>query len=71
MIISQKTIEKLRELINEETEYRSGSKLVAFFNQYGFRDVYVEDNFGQTEKLSFEFNSQKDEEKEKTNGDKK
>ena len=30
MIISQKTIEKLRELINEETEYRSGSKLVAF-----------------------------------------
>ena len=35
-----KTIEKLRELINEETEYRSGSKLVAFFNQYEFRDVY-------------------------------
>ena len=28
-------------------------------------DVYVEDNFGQTVKLSFEFNSQKDEEKEK------
>ena len=34
-------------------------------------DVYVEDNFGQMVKLSFEFNSQKDEEKEKTNGDKK
>ena len=34
-------------------------------------DVYVEDNFGQTAKLSFEFNSQKDEEKEKPNGDKK
>ena len=34
-------------------------------------DVYVEDNFGQTVKLSFEFNSQKDEEKEKPNGDKK
>lgn len=30
MIISQKTIEKLRTLINEETEYRSGPKLVAF-----------------------------------------
>lgn len=30
MIISQKTIEKLRSLINEETEYRSGPKLVAF-----------------------------------------
>ena len=28
-------------------------------------DMYVEDNFGQTAKLSFEFNSQKDEEKEK------
>ena len=34
-------------------------------------DVYVEDNFGQTVKLSFEFNSQKDEEKEKPNEDKK
>ena len=34
-------------------------------------DVYVEDNFGQTEKLSFEFNSQRDEEKEKPNEDKK
>ena len=28
-------------------------------------DVYVEDNFGQTAKLSFEFNRQRDEEKEK------
>ena len=34
-------------------------------------DVYVEDNFGQTVKLSFEFNSQKDEEKEKTEEGKK
>lgn len=34
-------------------------------------DVYVEDNFGQTAKLTFEFNSQKDEEKEKPNEDKK
>ena len=34
-------------------------------------DVYVEDNFGQTVKLSFEFNSQKDEEKEKKDDDKK
>ena len=34
-------------------------------------DVYVEDNFGQTAKLSFEFNSQRDEEKEKTNEDRK
>ena len=31
MIISQKTIERLRILINEETEYRSGPALVAFF----------------------------------------
>ena len=34
-------------------------------------DVYVEDNFGQTAKLSFEFNSQKDEEKENTDEGKK
>ena len=40
MIISQKTIEKLRLLINEETEKRSGPKLVTFFNNYGFTDSY-------------------------------
>ena len=34
-------------------------------------DVYVEDNFGQTAKLSFEFNSQKNEEKEKKDEDRK
>ena len=34
-------------------------------------EVYVEDNFGQTVKLSFEFNSQKDEEKEKKDEDRK
>lgn len=40
MLISSKTIEKLRNLINEETEYRSGPKLVSFFNKYGFSDSY-------------------------------
>jgi hypothetical protein len=40
MHISQKTIEKLRLLINEETEYRSGPQLVSFFNKYGFMDSY-------------------------------
>lgn len=40
MIISSKTAEKLRDLINEETEYRTGSKLVSFFNQCGSRDIY-------------------------------
>ena len=34
-------------------------------------DVYVEDNFEQTAKISFEFNRQKDEEKEKPNENKK
>ena len=34
-------------------------------------DVYLEDNFGQTVKLSFEFNSQKVEEKEKKDEDRK
>ena len=40
MEISPKTLEKLRNLINEETEYRSGSNLVTFFNNLGFNDVY-------------------------------
>lgn len=40
MILNQKTLEKLRLLINEETEYRSGPKLVQFFNSLGFNDSY-------------------------------
>ena len=40
MIASKKTLEKLRLLINEETENRSGPKLVSFFNQLGFNDTY-------------------------------
>ena len=40
MILNGKTLEKLRELINEETEYRSGPQLVKFFNSLGFFDSY-------------------------------
>jgi hypothetical protein len=40
MIIQKKTLEKLRDLINEETDYRSGPKLVNFFNDLGFYDSY-------------------------------
>lgn len=40
MILQSKSLEKLRLLINEETEYRSGPKLVKFFNELGFRDSY-------------------------------
>lgn len=40
MILSQNTLEILREMINEKTEYRKGSVLVKFFNQLGFSDVY-------------------------------
>jgi hypothetical protein len=40
MILNQKTLEKLRQLINEKTEYRSGPKLVQFFNSLGFSDNY-------------------------------
>lgn len=40
MILNHKTIEKLRNLINEETEYRSGPKIVEFFNDLGFNDTY-------------------------------
>jgi hypothetical protein len=40
MILQKKTLEKLRQLINEETEYRKGPALVAFFNDLGSSDVY-------------------------------
>jgi len=40
MYLQQKTIEKIRQLINEETEYRSGPQLVKFFNNLGCNDSY-------------------------------
>jgi len=40
MILQKKTLEKLRNLINEETEYRKGHELVSFFNKLGFNDSY-------------------------------
>lgn len=40
MILNNKTLEKLRNLINEETEYRSGSRLIQFFNELDFSDNY-------------------------------
>lgn len=42
MQLSTKTLEKLREIINGDNtpDYRSGSKLVAFFNDLGFHDQY-------------------------------
>lgn len=40
MILSPKTLENLRDMINERTEYRSGPKIVQFFNQFGFNDTY-------------------------------
>ena len=40
MILNSKTLEKLRLLINEETEYRSGPQLVSFFNSLGSKDIY-------------------------------
>lgn len=40
MKLQSKTIEKIRQLINEEIEYRSGPVLVNFFNELGFNDVY-------------------------------
>jgi hypothetical protein len=40
MILEQKTLEKLRDLINEETQYRKGYEIVAFFNELGFNDTY-------------------------------
>lgn len=40
MILQSKSLEKLRLLINEETQYRSGPQLVQFFNELGFNDTY-------------------------------
>lgn len=40
MQLQKKTLEKLRLLINEETERRSGPALVSFFNELGFNDSY-------------------------------
>lgn len=40
MILSPNSLEILREMINEKTEYRKGSVLVKFFNQLGFSDTY-------------------------------
>jgi len=40
MKLNEKTLENLRVLINEEIEYRSGPKLVEFFNLFGFNDTY-------------------------------
>lgn len=43
MILGKETLRKLRNLINEETEYRSGPMLVAFFQELGFEDSYGQD----------------------------
>ena len=40
MILHKKTLEKLRNLINEETMYRGGPALISFFNDLGFQDQY-------------------------------
>lgn len=42
MILGNKTLENLRDMINEKTEYRSGPKLIQFFNGLGFNDVYAQ-----------------------------
>lgn len=40
MILSQKSLECLRIMINEKTMYRKGTELVSFFNQLGSCDQY-------------------------------
>lgn len=42
MILCKKTLEKLRNIINGDgtDDYKSGSKLVSFFNELGFNDSY-------------------------------
>lgn len=40
MFLNKKTLEKLRLIVNEQSEYRSGPQLVDFFNVLGFNDAY-------------------------------
>lgn len=40
MQLSTKTLEKLRDLINETAEYRSGPKIIDFFSAFDYTDVY-------------------------------
>lgn len=42
MILCKNTLEKLRKIINGDgkDDYRSGPKLVSFFNELGFNDSY-------------------------------
>ena len=40
MHLSSKTLEKLRDLINETTEYRSGPKIIDFFSIFDYMDTY-------------------------------
>src|SRR5690349_18657408 len=40
MKLEQKTLEKLRDMITHETEYRSGPKVVSFFSTLGSKDSY-------------------------------
>ena len=40
MKIQTQSLQKLRDLINEETKYRSGPMLISFFNELGFNDRY-------------------------------
>lgn len=40
MFLNTKSLERLRELINEETEYRSGPQLVQLFNSFGGDETY-------------------------------
>jgi len=40
MILSERTLQCLREMLNERTEYRSGPRLIEFFNGLGFHESY-------------------------------
>lgn len=40
MKLCDTTLKKLREIINEESKYRSGPELIDFFNGLGFEDAY-------------------------------
>jgi len=40
MHLSAKTLEMLRELINELTQYRKGHEIISFFAKFDYQDLY-------------------------------
>lgn len=47
MNLAPQSIQLLRDIVNEKSQYRSGPQLVDFFNQLGFSDSYGRGSYGK------------------------